>query len=154
MTSSSRIVIISSVAGIIPVPYRTVYCASKHALTGFANSLRLELKDKHGDDDSPKVLLINLQGVSGTSLNTGRMEFGADLPPMEFTTGPYVAGVEETCELLMKQIATGKSEWGQPWKVMILLPLRGMMMNVVDAIILKIAKKMHYRPAFRPSVAN
>eukprot|EP01083_Nonionella_stella_P210877 763011_1 len=68
MVSSSRIVIISSVAGIAPVPYRTVYCASKHALTGFANSLRIELKDTHGKDKSPKVQLINLQGVSGTSL--------------------------------------------------------------------------------------
>lgn len=32
--SSSRIVVISSVAGLVGVPFRTLYCASKWAATG------------------------------------------------------------------------------------------------------------------------
>ena len=39
-----RIVMVSSVAGITGVPTRTAYCASKHAVIGFSESLRIELK--------------------------------------------------------------------------------------------------------------
>ena len=33
-----------SVAGIVPVPYQTVYCATKYATVGFSQSLRYELE--------------------------------------------------------------------------------------------------------------
>lgn len=39
-----RIVLMSSVAGKIGVPNRTTYCASKHALIGYFDALRAELK--------------------------------------------------------------------------------------------------------------
>jgi short-subunit dehydrogenase len=39
-----HVVAIASVAGITGVPERTAYAASKHALVGFAESLRIELK--------------------------------------------------------------------------------------------------------------
>lgn len=105
-SSSSRIIVISSVAGIIPVPYRTIYSATKHALTGFANSLRIELKDTYGKD-APTVQLINFPEVKGTKLNSGRMDFGADLPPIQFETGSRVKDVAESCALLMPEIAKG-----------------------------------------------
>ena len=38
----SRIVFISSTAGVVPVPYRTVYSASKFAVSGFCDTLRLD----------------------------------------------------------------------------------------------------------------
>ena len=38
-----RIVAVSSMAGLIGVPERTAYAASKHAVTGFFDSLRIEL---------------------------------------------------------------------------------------------------------------
>lgn len=41
--SRGLLVAISSVAGLTGVPERTAYCASKHALVGFCNSLRIEL---------------------------------------------------------------------------------------------------------------
>jgi NADP-dependent 3-hydroxy acid dehydrogenase YdfG len=44
---SGHIVIVSSVAGISPLPYQTVYVASKHAVYGFARCLRYELEDKN-----------------------------------------------------------------------------------------------------------
>lgn len=43
--TKGRIVGISSVAGITGVPCRTAYAASKHAMFGFFDSLRVELKD-------------------------------------------------------------------------------------------------------------
>lgn len=45
--NSGRIVIISSVMGEISAPHSGVYSASKHALEGLADSMRMELR-KHG----------------------------------------------------------------------------------------------------------
>ena len=39
-----HIVNTSSVAGIAPIPYQTVYCAAKYAVLGFSESLRYELE--------------------------------------------------------------------------------------------------------------
>lgn len=41
--SRGRIVVVASVAGLTGVPTRTGYCASKHAVIGFFDSLRIEL---------------------------------------------------------------------------------------------------------------
>jgi len=42
--SRGRIVVVSSLAGLTGAPTRTGYCASKHALFGFFESLRIELE--------------------------------------------------------------------------------------------------------------
>ncbi len=42
-----RIVNVSSIGGLMPIPHLTPYCASKHALVGLSQGLRLELK-KYG----------------------------------------------------------------------------------------------------------
>lgn len=44
---SGHIVITSSIAGISPLPYQTVYVASKHAVYGFARCLKYELEEKN-----------------------------------------------------------------------------------------------------------
>ena len=38
---------VASVAGLTGVPARSGYCASKHALIGFCDSLRIELADRN-----------------------------------------------------------------------------------------------------------
>lgn len=43
MGPGGRIVVISSVAGKVGTPYRSSYCAAKHALHGYFDSLRAEL---------------------------------------------------------------------------------------------------------------
>ena len=42
--SRGQIVAISSLAGLTGVPYRSAYCATKHAQMGFFDSLRIELR--------------------------------------------------------------------------------------------------------------
>jgi NAD(P)-dependent dehydrogenase (short-subunit alcohol dehydrogenase family) len=42
--SRGRIVAVASVAGLTGVPARSAYCASKHAVVGFFDSLRIELR--------------------------------------------------------------------------------------------------------------
>ena len=39
-----NIVNLASLAGLLPIPYNTVYSATKHAVVGFSDSLRLELE--------------------------------------------------------------------------------------------------------------
>lgn len=76
--STTRIVIISSIAGVMGAPFRTLYCASKWALHGFAASLRNELQDAYGAD-APKVVLT-CPPETKSDLNTNRLEFGAGKP--------------------------------------------------------------------------
>jgi len=75
---SGHIVVTTSLAGIIPVPYRTAYCAAKHALHGFFDTLRVELWD-----DNIKVTLvcpshvrtnISYQALAGDGGKYGRMD--------------------------------------------------------------------------------
>jgi len=41
------IINIASVCGIVPLPYQSLYCASKYAVVGFSEALRYELADKN-----------------------------------------------------------------------------------------------------------
>lgn len=60
----SRIVVISSIAGAIGVPFRTLYCASKWAVNGFCASLRTELEEAYGEN-APKVVVSCPPEVDG-----------------------------------------------------------------------------------------
>lgn len=44
---SGHFVVMNSVMGILGVPYRSTYCASKHALRGFFDTLRAEVHDSN-----------------------------------------------------------------------------------------------------------
>ena len=44
LASRGRIVAVSSLAGLVGVPGRTAYCASKFAMTGFFEALRVEVE--------------------------------------------------------------------------------------------------------------
>jgi short-subunit dehydrogenase len=41
-----RLVVVSSLSGEIGLPYRSAHCASKFAVTGLFESLRMEISDK------------------------------------------------------------------------------------------------------------
>ncbi len=56
------ITVISSIQGKIGVPYHTGYAASKHALEGFFNSLRIEL------DRKIDILIVSPGWIEGTEL--------------------------------------------------------------------------------------
>lgn len=46
ISSSGQVLVISSISGEIGLPYRSAYCASKFAVTGFFEALRSEISDK------------------------------------------------------------------------------------------------------------
>ncbi|KAL7573801.1 hypothetical protein ACA910_007829 [Epithemia clementina (nom. ined.)] len=143
-SSQSRIVFVGSVAGIIPVPYRSVYTASKYAVTGFCETLRIELKDTYGTQ-SPKVTLITIPEVSGTDLNEGRMKFGAEKPPIQFRNDTSLE-LEPTCQQMMTAIRQGRREWGAPRKVRLLRPFLSLIPEVLEGIIIRHIRRTHYRP--------
>jgi NADP-dependent 3-hydroxy acid dehydrogenase YdfG len=142
-SADSRIVIVSSTAGIIPVPFRTVYCASKFALTGFANTLRMELRDTYRNH-SPALCLINFPEVKGTELNGSRLDFGADKPPFCFD-GSMALDVDKACYAMIQQVARGTREWGHPLQVSMLRPLYSIIPTAIEAMIMKRVKKTHFR---------
>ena len=57
--SRGRLVGIASLTALVGVPTRSGYAASKHAMRGFFDSLRIELADsrRDGDDDLPRLRL-------------------------------------------------------------------------------------------------
>jgi len=140
----SRIVFISSTAGIIPVAYRTIYCSSKFAVTGFTGALRMELDDTYGSE-APKVCLVAVPEVNGTALNSGRMDFGASQPAAQFLPGTSL-DLEPTCHSLMEAIRAGKREWGLPMKVRLIRPFYSIVPNLIDAVVMKHLRKTMFRP--------
>ncbi len=75
-----RIVAVSSVTGLVGVPTRTGYCASKHAMMGFFEALRIELMD-HGVSVTliaPDFVLSEIHrralGPDGRPLGTSPMQ--------------------------------------------------------------------------------
>jgi len=140
---NSRLVVVSSSAGIVPVPCRSVYCATKHALTGFCNSLRMELQDTY-KEECPAVCLINFPEVSGTELNENRLTFGADLPPFGWD-GSLAIPVETACRNLYHEIALGTREWGHPLIISILRPFFSIFPTTLEGIIMRRIKKTHHR---------
>ncbi len=143
-SKSSRIVVISSKAGIVASPYQTVYGATKSALTGFCNSLRIELKNTY-KKDSPAVCLINLQDVAGTKINSSRMDMGAKLRPVKWYSWAGYP-LTQTVHELIPIIASGKREWSQTTKMTLWRNLYGFFPNIVDSCVLKDIQRTHYRP--------
>lgn len=143
-TGDSRIVVISNTAGIVAAPYQSVYSATKHALTGFSNSLRIELKNTYGAQ-SPKICLVSFPEVAGTRCNTGRMNMGAKLPPAKWYSWagmPLPHAVHD----LLPAIAVGRREYGQPRKFNIWRSLYAICPDWVDFWVMKYIQKTHYRP--------
>ncbi len=75
---SGHIVVTSSIAGKMGVPYRTGYCAAKHAVIGFFDALRAEL---HGSGINVTCILpgfvktrISEQAVTGDGSAFGRTD--------------------------------------------------------------------------------
>jgi short-subunit dehydrogenase len=79
---SGHVVVTSSVAGKHGMPYHSAYCAAKHALHGYFESLRIEMLDYHIN-----VCLLVIAGIrsnvathalTGDGSEYGRDDWGAD----------------------------------------------------------------------------
>jgi len=82
MASRGQVIVLSSVAGFAPLLARTGYCASKHALHGFFDTLRAELKD-----EGVHVMLVCPSFVETGFAKTGLSGDGSNLAFDRSTTG-------------------------------------------------------------------
>lgn len=86
---AAKIVVVGSLAGIVGLPYQGMYSASKFALEGYCEALRMELRDSPG-----RVALIQ-PGDFSTGF-TGSRRFVADVSaPHQATFARALAIVEE-----------------------------------------------------------
>jgi len=109
--SRGRIVVLSSLAGLTGVPTRGGYCASKHALHGFFDTLRCEL---HGSGVS--VTLVCPDFVVS---EIHRRALGPDGRPRG-TTAVVEAKIMTTAECARRTLAAARAR-----KRLVLLSLRG-----------------------------
>lgn len=101
---SGRIAVTSSIAGKIGVPYRTGYCAAKHALMGFFDSLRAEL-----DGTGVEVSTI-LPGFVRTNLSKAALT--GDGSPFGRTDRNIRDGMDpdKCARVILKALRRGKRE--------------------------------------------
>lgn len=109
-----RIVNLASAAGLVSNPKMSVYCASKWAVNGWSDSLRLELEQEGYDN-------ICVTTVTPGYVNTGMFD-GAKAPLMTpiLEPEPFVQKVWES----MKK---GKIVVRSPWTVYLVAIMKGML---------------------------
>lgn len=109
---SGVVVSIASGAGKVGIPAMAIYCASKHALVGFFDSLRHELRKKQS---GVRVIVVN-PGFMAT-----KMFVGAKVP--RFTT---LFDPQKTSDALMRALASGREEVYIPKTLHALAVIRGL----------------------------
>jgi short-subunit dehydrogenase len=102
--AKGRIVGVASLTGLVGVPTRTAYAASKHAMRGFFDSLRIEL-----DQSGVSVTMI-YPGFVATGIRENAT--GADGKPAKIdpVNKDDVMSVEECAGLIVEAIETRKRE--------------------------------------------
>ena len=96
---SGHIVITSSVAGISPLPYQTIYVASKYAVYGFARCLRYELEEKN-----IKVSVI-CPGAVATNIFYRCLDYSLDF---DLPVPPNAMGIDQAGEEILDGIRNGQ----------------------------------------------
>lgn len=114
-TAHGRIVVVSSVAGKFGVPYRSGYGASKHALSGFFESLRIEL-DGTGVSVTiayPDFVATGIQarnfGPDGKPLGANPVQVDKVMSSEDCARQILAAAARRKRELLM----SSRARWGQ-----------------------------------------
>jgi NADP-dependent 3-hydroxy acid dehydrogenase YdfG len=97
--ASGHIVIVSSVAGITPLPYQTIYVASKHAVCGFARGLRYELEDKN-----IKVSVV-CPGAVATNISYRALDYSLH---SELPLPPEAIGIDQAGAEILEGIRNGQ----------------------------------------------
>ena len=97
---SGHIVITSSVAGITPLPYQTLYVASKHAVFGFARSLRYELEEKN-----IKVSVV-CPGAVATNIFYRSLDYSLNFE-LPLAVPPNAIGIDQAGAEILEGIRNG-----------------------------------------------
>lgn len=96
---SGHIVITASVAGLSPLPYQTIYVASKHAVYGFARCLKYELEEKN-----VKVAVV-CPGAVATNIFYRGLDYALHF---ELPQPPNAIGIDQAGEEILAGIRNGQ----------------------------------------------
>jgi len=129
--SKGLITAISSIQGEISVPYHSGYVASKHALTGFLNTLRIELKDKGVD-----VMLVMPHWLRETDLRKNAFDKnGKKTGESKKEHSKESISLQECSRKILKGMVSRKRELVIPKKLKILLWLNLINPGMVEKIV-------------------
>lgn len=129
------IVVISSLQGKFAVPLHTGYVAAKHALHGFFNTLRIELKP-----DKVDVLIVAPSWLQGTNLRSRALVTQTN---KSFRHRQSESGMtlEQCCQYIKSSMKKRKRELLLPKKARILSFIQAISPSLVDWYIDRRIKK-------------
>lgn len=128
---SGMFVAMSSIQGRLPVPHHTGYVASKHALQGFCDALRLELAGA-----GVGVLTVLLHWLRGTELRASA--FGADGRPVGALRRQHSresVSLDEACAAILGGVVRRERELVIPWRLKALAMLHALRPRSAEAIV-------------------
>ncbi|MFC1525460.1 SDR family oxidoreductase [Candidatus Latescibacterota bacterium] len=129
--SKGMIVAISSIQSKVPVPLHTGYVASKQALQGFCESLRMELAGSGVD-----ILTVLPHWIRGTELRQHALAAdGAELGPSSRKHSSESVSVEDACRAILKATARRRRDLVIPWKLRLLHALYVLWPRRAEAIV-------------------
>jgi dehydrogenase/reductase SDR family member 7B len=115
-TGGGKIVVMSSLSGLFGFPQRSMYCAAKHALHGFFETLRLE----HHKDNIQVTMVcpgrvktnISYHALTSTGTEHGQMDKGQE---NGVTTDYCALKIDKAIKRNKKQVIIGKKEVIMPF---------------------------------------
>jgi NAD(P)-dependent dehydrogenase (short-subunit alcohol dehydrogenase family) len=131
IASKGMVVAITSIQGKIGVPLHTGYVASKHALQGFCESLRMELAGTGVD-----ILTVLPHWLRGTDLR--KNAFGKDGRALGTSSRRHSKesiSLEEAARKIMQATHKRKRSLVIPWKLRLLLALNLFAPGLAEALI-------------------
>ena len=135
--SRGMIVAITSIQGKIGVPMHTGYVASKHALQGFCEALRMELEGSGVD-----VLTVLPHWLRGTELRKHALgKDGRELGTSSRKHSRESVSIEAACEAILQAMRKRRRELVIPWKLKLLLGLNLFSPGMAERIITSAMKK-------------
>ncbi|MDD9148588.1 MULTISPECIES: SDR family NAD(P)-dependent oxidoreductase [unclassified Sporolactobacillus] len=102
---SGQIVNVASIAGKLATPKSTVYAATKHAVLGFSNGLRMEVEDKG----------IRVTAVNPGPIRTAFFETADPAGTYAARVGPFMLDPKTVARRIVQAVEKKKREISLPW---------------------------------------
>lgn len=135
--SRGMIVAISSIQGRISVPLHTGYVASKHALQGFCETLRMELAGTGVD-----ILTVLPHWLRGTELRQHALnKDGSELGTTSRKHSSESIPMEVACDAIVNAVKKRRRDLVIPWKLKALHAVNVFFPRLAESIIMKAVKK-------------
>lgn len=135
--SRGMFVAITSIQSKIGVPLHTGYVASKHALQGFCDTLRMEL-----DGTGVDILTVLPHWLRGTELRKHAFDQdGKELGTSSRKHSKESISIEDACRMIMKAMDKRQRELIIPWKLKALLALNLFSPKRAEALIMGAVNK-------------